>query len=64
MNKKTTNESSIVGFINRFLDELQKGTQTRFIQQAKKKGVPSHITTRLTTIENEIKDLEKILKDL
>ena len=64
MGKKNLNEGSIAGFINPFLDDMQKGTQARFIQQAKKKGVPTHVTARLTTIEKEIKDLEKILKDL
>ena len=64
MGKKNLNEGSIAGFINRFLDDMQKGTQARFIQQDKKKGVATHVTARLTTIEKEIKDLEKILKDL
>lgn len=64
MGKKNLNEGTISGFINRFLDDLQRGTQERFIQQAKKKGVPTNVTARLTTIEKEIKDLEKILKDL
>lgn len=63
-NKKKLNEASIAGFINRFLDDMQKGTQDRFIKQAKKKGVPASVTLRLTKIEKEISDLEKILKDL
>jgi|TARA_B110000902_G_C14168385_1_gene535872 hypothetical protein len=64
MGKKKLNEGSIAGFINRFLDDMQKGTQDRFIKQAKKKGVPPAVTLRLTKIEKEIADLEKILKDL
>lgn len=64
MQRKKLNEASISGFINRFLDDMQKGTQARFIQQAKKKGVPPKVTARLTNIEKEIADLEKILKDL
>ena len=64
MGKKQLNEASIAGFINRFLDDMQKGTQDRFIKQAKKKGVPSSVTLKLTKIEKEISDLEKVLKDL
>ena len=37
MGKKNLNEGSIAGFINRFLDDMQKGTQARFIQQANPK---------------------------
>lgn len=64
MGKKQLNEASIAGFINRFLDDMQKGTQDRFIKQAKKRGVPPSVTLRLTKIEKEIADLEKVLKDL
>ena len=64
MEKKKLTEASIAGFINRFLDDMQKGTQDRFIKQAKKKGVPPTVTTRLTKIEKEIDELKSILKDL
>tara|TARA_B110000503_G_scaffold1112_1_gene1459 strand:+ start:292 stop:489 length:198 start_codon:yes stop_codon:yes gene_type:complete len=63
-NKKKLNEASISGFINRFLDDMQKGTQDRFIKQAKKKGVPPKVTYRLVKIEKEIADLQNILRDL
>lgn len=63
-NKKTLNEISVSGFLSKFLDGVQSGTQKRFIAQAKKKGVPKHITIRLTKIENEIETLKDILKDL
>jgi len=64
MGKKQLNEVNITGFISKFLNDLQDGTQARFIKQAKKKGVPPEITVRLTTIEKEIVELKKILKDL
>ena len=64
MTKKNLNEINITGFISKFLNDLQDGTQDRFIKQAKKRGVPKTVTVRLTKIENEIKELEKILKDL
>ena len=64
MTKKPINEINIAGFIGKFLTDIQNGTQKRFIDQAKKKGVPKEITIKLTTIEKEIKDLENILKDL
>jgi hypothetical protein len=64
MQKKKLTEASIAGFINRFLDDMQKGTQDRFIKQAKAKGVPKQVTHRLSKIEKEIADLEKVLKDL
>lgn len=55
---------NIAGFIRKFLDNIQDGTQQRFIEQAKKRGEPPKITVRLTKIEKEVKELEKILKDL
>jgi hypothetical protein len=64
MQKKKLNEASIAGFINRFLDDMQKGTQDRFIKQAKSKGLPPQVTLRLTKIEKEVAELEKVLKDL
>lgn len=61
---KKLNEISITGFINRFLNDIQKGTQDRFIKQVKEKGVPPTVTTRLTKIEKEISELKNILKEL
>jgi len=64
MAKKYLNEANISGFISKFLNDLQDGTQQRFIAQAKKKGVPKDITLRLTVIEKEVAELKNILKDL
>lgn len=64
MAKKKINEVNIAGFVNRFLDDIQQKTQDRFIRKAKEKGLPPIVTTKLTVIEKEIRELEKILKDL
>jgi hypothetical protein len=64
MSKAKLNEVSITGFINRFLDDIRKGTQERFIKQAKDRGVPEAVTSKLIKIEKEVRDLEKFLKDL
>jgi hypothetical protein len=50
--------------INKFIDGIQKGTRERFIKQAKDKGVPEAVTSKLIKIEKEVRDLEKFLKDL
>ena len=50
--------------INKFLTNIQQGTQKRFIKQAKEKGVPPEITVKLTRIEKEVEELKEILKDL
>ena len=62
--KKQLNESSITTFINKFLDGLQSGTQQRFIDQAKKRGVSSEITKKLTALEKNYIELRKLLNDL
>lgn len=55
---------NVANFIGRFLSDIQQKTQDRFISKAKEKGLPPIKNTRLTVIEKEIKELEKILKDL
>jgi len=63
-NKKKLNEASISGFINRFLDDMQRGTVDRFIKQAKTKNVPRPVVKQLEKLKKERQELEKILKDL
>jgi len=62
--KKRITELSVTNFINKFLDNLQLGTQKRFISQAKKRGVSSNVTDKLTTLEKNYIDLRKTLDDL
>jgi hypothetical protein len=64
MKKTPINEASISNFINKFLDDIQRGTQKRFIAQAKKRGVSPHVMDKLTTVEKEIIELRKILDNL
>lgn len=61
-NNKQLNEVNISKFINKFFDAMQKGTQDRFIQQAKKNGVPDSITTRLRQIDQDKADLAAVLR--
>jgi ATP adenylyltransferase/5',5'''-P-1,P-4-tetraphosphate phosphorylase II len=60
--KEKINEVNISKFINKFFDAMQQGTQDRFIQQAKKKGVPDSITTRLRKIDQDKADLAAVLR--
>jgi len=53
----------IVTHFSEFLDGIQKNTQDRFLNEAKKQAKPSK-NKQLTKIENEIMEIEKILKDL
>ena len=63
MSKKSVNEGVVSNFLSNFLNNVQRDTQKRFIKQAKAKGVPKKVIVRLEKIEDEIKDLEKIIKD-
>ena len=63
MSKKSVNEGVVSNFLSNFLNNVQRDTQKRFIQQAKAKGVPKKVIVRLEKIEDEIKDLEKIIKE-
>ncbi len=48
--------------VSKFLDNIQNETQERFIKQARKKG-PDPVIARMSKIDKEIKELEKILKE-
>jgi hypothetical protein len=61
-NKKQINEASIAGFINRFLDDMQKGTQDRFIKRAKDRGLPKEVVSQMEKIEKERQQLSNIIK--
>lgn len=60
-NKKQISEASIAGFINRFLGDMQKGTQDRFIQRAKKRGIPKPVLDKLDKIKKERDELDAII---
>jgi hypothetical protein len=51
-------------FINKFFDGIQKGTQERFIKQAKKNNTQKMPKLRMDAVENLIKLLEEDLKKL
>jgi hypothetical protein len=64
MSKKPINEINITGFLSKFFDELNSGTQKRFIAKAKKRGVPTHVVNKLTQLEKDYIELTHILRDL
>ena len=61
-NKKQISEASIAGFINRFLGDMQKGTQDRFIQKAKQRKLPKDLVDQMEKIEKERQKLDNIIK--
>jgi phage regulator Rha-like protein len=61
-NKKQISEASIAGFINRFLGDMQKGTQDRFIQRAKQRKLPKDLVNQMEKIEKERQHLDNIIK--
>lgn len=61
-NKKQISEASIAGFINRFLGDMQKGTQDRFIQKAKQRKLPKDLVDQMEKIEKERQNLDNIIK--
>jgi hypothetical protein len=63
MSKNPINEGLVSKFVSNFLNNVQKDTQKRFIKQAKEKGMPPKIISKMEKIEDEIRDLEKIIKD-
>ena len=63
MSKKPINEVNISKFMGSFFQNIQKDSQKRFIKQAKAKGLPSKIVTKLSKVENEIKELEALIKE-
>ena len=63
MSKKPINEGIVSKFVSNFLNNVQKDIQKRFIKQAKEKGMPPKIITRMEKIEDEIRELERIIKD-
>ena len=63
MSKKPINEVNLAKFMGNFFQNMQRDTQDRFINQAKKKGMPKPIVTKLKKVESEIAELEKLIKD-
>lgn len=64
MKKKPLNEGSIAGFIGKFFEDLQNGTQKRFIKQAQKRGVPNEVLNKMTNLEKEYVELTNLLRKL
>ena len=63
MSKKPINEINLTKFMGSFFQNIQRDSQKRFIKQAKEKGMPPKIVTKLTKVENEIKELEALIKE-
>ena len=63
MSKKSINElSSASRFVSAFFDGVKTNTANRFLQKAKKQGVPKPILDKLQSIEKERKELDALLK--
>lgn len=62
--KKKLSEASVTDFITDFVRNIQMKSQDRFIQRAKKKGVPKEVTDKMEKVEKEVKELEDFLKTL
>ena len=64
MGKQSLNEVNIAGFINKFLDDIRKGTQDRFIKQAEQRIQDKKVHLKLREIDRSIQELEDYLKTL
>lgn len=62
--KKKINEASITDFVTDFVRNIQMKSQDRFIQRAKKKGVPKDVTDKMEKVNKEVEELEDFLKSL
>jgi len=63
MSKKSINElSSASRFVSAFFDGVKTNTANRFLQKAKKQGVPKPILDKLQSIEKERNELDALLK--
>ncbi|MDR9418856.1 hypothetical protein [Gracilimonas sp.] len=62
--KKKLSEASVTDFITDFVRNIQMKSQDRFIQRAKKKGVPKEVTDKMEKVEKEVKELEDFLDEL
>lgn len=65
MSKKTTNEglfSTARKFSNAFFDGLNKNTEEKFIQRAKKAGTPKELTDKMEKIKKEKSELDALIK--
>jgi len=65
MAKKQINELSIVSkFVGAFFDGVQRNTSNRFIQTAKKRGLPKPVLDKLAKIKKESDELEELLRQI
>ena len=65
MSKKNTNEglfSTARKFSDAFFNGLQKNTQDKFIQRAKKAGTPKALTDKMEKIRKEKAELDALIK--
>lgn len=61
MSKKSINElSSASRFVSAFFDGVKTNTANRFLQKAKKQGVPKEVITQLEKIKKEKDELDRI----
>ena len=61
---KKLNEGTIAGFLNKFLDNMQQGTQNRFISKAKKRGIPPEVIAKMAEVDKDILELQQLLQEL
>ena len=65
MSKKNTNEglfSTARKFSDAFFNGLQKNTQDKFIQRAKKAGTPKALTDKMEKIRKEKAEIDALIK--
>lgn len=63
MSKKKINElSSASRFVSAFFDGVKTNTANRFLEKAKKQGVPKPVLDKMKAIEKERNELDALLK--
>jgi hypothetical protein len=62
MTKKKINEGALTNFVSSFFDGVANNTTQRFLDKAKKKGMPKPVIDKMKQIDKERAELEKLIK--
>lgn len=63
MSKKNINEISINKFIGDFFDGIKTNTTKRYLDKARKAGMPQPVIDKMKQIEKEKQELDKLFQD-
>jgi hypothetical protein len=62
MSKKEINEGVLTNFVSSFFNGVANNTTKKFLDNAKKKGIPKPVIDKMKQIDTERAELEKLIK--